>query len=307
MKNENVKPRVAIVGLGLLGSALAERLMGQGFDVAGFDIDASRRQVLTQMGGAVVENAIQLSARDCLLLSLPDSNVSADVVREIAPHCTRGLVILDTTTGQPGQMMQIAQQAAACGVVYVDMTVVGSSEQAKRGEIALLVGCANDERDGVGPLVDRIAPIADAISQRHWFLGERGRAAQMKLVVNLVLGLNRAVLGEALALAEGVGLDAADTLDVLRNTAAYSRVMDTKGDKMVRRDYAPQARVRQHHKDVTLIQQMAAENRASTPLTDLQQRLLTGLIDRGFGDCDNSAVIEAFRPDALQANAPSTS
>ena len=116
----------------------------------------------------------------------------------------------------------------------------------------------------------------------------------MKLVINLVLGLNRAVLAEGLNLAYRAGIDPAAALDVLKATPAYSTAMDTKGAKMVNRDYALQAKLSQHLKDVTLIRALARRSGAATPLSDVHEELLTFAASAGLGDSDNSAIIEAY-------------
>ncbi len=117
----------------------------------------------------------------------------------------------------------------------------------------------------------------------------------MKLALNLVLGLNRAVLAEGLTFAEALGLDPQVALAVLQAGPAWSRVMETKGAKMLRRDFVPEARLSQHLKDVRLI--LAAGERAGAPLplSALHQELLERAEAAGFGAADNSAVIEAWR------------
>jgi 3-hydroxyisobutyrate dehydrogenase-like beta-hydroxyacid dehydrogenase len=116
----------------------------------------------------------------------------------------------------------------------------------------------------------------------------------MKLVVNLVLGLNRAVLAEGLAFARGCGLDLPRVLEVLQAGAAYSRVMDAKGARMLARDFRPQARLRQHLKDVELILDEARRVGAKAPLSELHRELLRRVVEQGSGDEDNSAVIRAY-------------
>ena len=118
----------------------------------------------------------------------------------------------------------------------------------------------------------------------------------MKLVVNLAIGLNRAVLAEALAFGESYGFESEKVLEVLMASPGHSRMMDSKGQKMVDRDFAPQARLRQHLKDVRLILDAAKCTSASTPLTELHATLLQQLADAGFGDEDNSAILRAFLP-----------
>jgi 3-hydroxyisobutyrate dehydrogenase-like beta-hydroxyacid dehydrogenase len=117
----------------------------------------------------------------------------------------------------------------------------------------------------------------------------------MKLVTNLVLGLNRAALAEGLAFAQALGLEGAATLEVMRRSMAYSRIMDTKGEKMVLRDFAPQAKLSQHLKDVRLMME-AAE--LTLPLTWAHRALLEKAVALGYGELDNSAVICAYGDDA---------
>jgi 3-hydroxyisobutyrate dehydrogenase-like beta-hydroxyacid dehydrogenase len=108
--------------------------------------------------------------------------------------------------------------------------------------------------------------------------------------------LNRAALAEGLVFAERIGIDMSDALQVLTASAAYSRIMDAKGPKMVGRDYAPQARLSQHLKDVRLIQAAGRSADIALPLTTTHQQMLELAENRGFGDHDNCAVIEAWRP-----------
>jgi 3-hydroxyisobutyrate dehydrogenase-like beta-hydroxyacid dehydrogenase len=110
-----------------------------------------------------------------------------------------------------------------------------------------------------------------------------------------VLGLNRAALAEGLAYGEARGFDGALLLRVLQAGPAASRIMETKGPKMLARDYSPEARLRQHHKDVRL---MLASGRA-LPLTEAHERILAAAEAMGLGDEDNSALIEVYRRDIV--------
>jgi 3-hydroxyisobutyrate dehydrogenase-like beta-hydroxyacid dehydrogenase len=117
----------------------------------------------------------------------------------------------------------------------------------------------------------------------------------MKLVVNLVLGLNRAALAEGLAFADMLRISPRQALEILQETAAYSRVMETKGPKMVSEDFAPQARLRQHLKDVRLMLSQASLRGRKLPFSALHASLLEELVQQGLGDLDNSAIVEALR------------
>jgi 3-hydroxyisobutyrate dehydrogenase-like beta-hydroxyacid dehydrogenase len=273
---------IALIGVGLVGSALAERFRQAGRLVVGYD---RRPEALTGLTAAGSARAAAESS-PIVVLSLPDSDAVADVMAEILPVLSRRTVI-DTTTGDPDRTADLGQGLRGAGVDYVDATIAGSSREVREGTVIIMAGGEPDVVRGCEPL---FRPFAS-----KWFhVGPWGSGARMKLVVNLVLGLNRAVLAEGLAFAGAQGLNPASALEVLKAGAAYSRVIDTKGPKMISADFAPEARLRQHHKDVGLI--LAAAERAGLelPLSRVHDRLLSDLEGQGMGDLDTSAIVRAF-------------
>jgi 3-hydroxyisobutyrate dehydrogenase-like beta-hydroxyacid dehydrogenase len=122
------------------------------------------------------------------------------------------------------------------------------------------------------------------------YAGPAGSAAKLKLATNLVLGLNRAALIEGLAFAGALGLDPALTLQALREGLAYSRIMDSKGPKLLAGDFTPQARLGQHAKDVALMLAAASDAGLKLPLSHTHWQLLRAAMDAGWGDLDNSAL-----------------
>jgi 3-hydroxyisobutyrate dehydrogenase-like beta-hydroxyacid dehydrogenase len=122
-------------------------------------------------------------------------------------------------------------------------------------------------------------------------VGRVGNGARMKLVTNLVLGLNRAALAEGLAFASALGLEGAATLEVMRRSMAYSRIMDTKGEKMINGDFTTQAKLSQHLKDVRLI---LSASTLDLPLSAAHCALLEKAVTLGLGDLDNSALIRTY-------------
>jgi 3-hydroxyisobutyrate dehydrogenase-like beta-hydroxyacid dehydrogenase len=136
--------------------------------------------------------------------------------------------------------------------------------------------------------------VFDCFARQVFYVGPCGSGARMKLVVNLVLGLNRAVLAEGLAFARSVGVSPERALEILKTGAAYSHVMDTKGAKMLRGDFTPQAKLSQHLKDVRLILSLGKKSGAELPLSKLHRQLLERLEAAGCGTLDNSAIIKAF-------------
>lgn len=285
-------PEIGFIGLGLLGSAMSERLLAAGWTVRGFDVDPARRSEHAARGGDSVEVAPLAAESEVLLLSLPNSDVVESVLAQIESSLVRGQIIVDTTTGAPDRVEQTGQRLAEQGVDYLDATVGGSSQQARDGEAIIMCG-------GDDAAFSRCGSLFDALSRQTFHLGPCGSGSRMKLVLNLVLGLNRAVLGEGLAFAQASGIDPSVALDVLKSGPSWSRVMETKGQKMLTSDFAAQARLAQHLKDVRLINAAGTTAGAVMPLSELHERLLTELVNAGLGDLDNSAVIRAF--DASQS------
>ena len=275
---------IGLVGIGLLGAALGERMQAARHDVVGFDLNPARLKSFFPAA-----SAREVASR-CLtiVLCLPDSHVVAAVIAELAEQLATGSMVIDATTGDPDDTIRMAAMLRERGVGHVDAAIVGSSEQARRGEAVVLIG-------GEPADVERAEAVLGSWSDRRFHVGPSGSGAHLKLVVNLVLGLNRAALAEGLALAEASGIDPAAALEVLKATPARSAVMDTKGEKMVARDFAPQARLSQHLKDVRLIRELASRVGALTPLSDVHQQLLERGVALGLGDADNSAVLGVYR------------
>lgn len=279
---------IGLIGLGLLGSAIADRLLKAGLSVTGYDVQQDATTRFRQAGGQVANSARDVAAGcRCVILSLPNSDIVDQVLDEIASELKPGSVIIDTTTGDPQRTRRSATALSSRQVELVDATVLGSSAVTRAGESVLMVGASAEALETCGE-------VLGAISGQIHHVGPVGSGQEMKLVANLVLGLNRAVLAEGLHFAGTLGLDLNRVLDVLKSGAAYSTVMDAKGHKMITGDFEPQARLSQHLKDVRLILQHAQDAGTQLPLSQLHQQLLQSVETGGGGNLDNSAVIRAW-------------
>lgn len=281
--------QIGLIGLGLMGNALGERLLRGGFDVLGWDISPERREDLRRLGGRAAGSCGEVFAA-CLrvVLSLPNLEVVAQVVHENDAGLRNGHLLVDTTTGSPKQAEALGKQLASRGIFYLDATVSGSSAQVRAGEVIVMAG-------GPREVFQRCEDLFCCFARHAFHLGPCGSGAKMKLVTNLVLGLNRAALAEGFALAEHLHLDLQETCAILRESMAYSRIMDTKGPKMLSGDFTPQAKLSQHLKDVRLMLEAAADSGARLPLTQTHKELLAAAEAAGLGELDNSAILEMFR------------
>ena len=284
--------RIGLIGLGLVGTALAEVLLKRGFELTGFDIDRQRCGLLQERGGKVAASVSErVASVDCLMLSLPDSSIVKSVMTgpdgvlqsEILPACC-----IDTTTGDPEDTVRIQRLCAERNMSFLDATISGSSKQIARRQGVFMAG-------GDESAFKMCRPVLDVLSDKVFYLGPSGSGSRAKLAGNLILGLNRAALAEGLVFAEELGLDLESFLELVKQTPAYSAVMDSKGAKMIRADFTPESRIRQHRKDVALILKYAEKAHRQLPLSTVHLDLLDKAIAAGDADLDNAAIIKELR------------
>ncbi|MCA9097026.1 MAG: NAD(P)-dependent oxidoreductase [Planctomycetaceae bacterium] len=279
---------IGLIGVGLLGSAIAQRLINAGYSLVGFDLNPDRAAWLSQQGGSSAAKASEIFARcNQIILSLPTSRHVAELIDSLEIPPRNGTLLIDTTTGSPDEALDMGERLAASNVDYLDATILGSSHDLTIGQAILMAG-------GKDKAFARALPIVEHLIKKSFHVGSWGAGSKMKLVVNLVLGLNRAVLAEGLSFAAQLGFEPQTTLDILSSGVAYSSVMETKGPRMLAGEFTPQARLKQHHKDVRLILEQAAARELPLPLSELHERLLSDCIEAGWGDLDNSAIIKLW-------------
>jgi 3-hydroxyisobutyrate dehydrogenase-like beta-hydroxyacid dehydrogenase len=282
-------PPIGLIGLGLMGGAFASRLLSAGFAVIGCDIDASCRAALARQGGKSVTAAGEV-LRSCerVILSLPSHREVGQVIAAADGALHPGHIIIDTTTGDPEHSGMLAGELAGRGVTYLDATISGNSAQVREGTAVVMVGGDPNAFAACGDVLAKLGC-------ESFHTGPSGSGAKMKLVTNLVLGLNRAALAEGLALGETIGLDAGLTLRVMRRSPAYSRAMDVKGEKMIHSEFSPDARLSQHLKDVRLMLEMGAQAGLPMTLSAAHCKVLEEAEAAGLGALDNSALIQVLR------------
>jgi 3-hydroxyisobutyrate dehydrogenase-like beta-hydroxyacid dehydrogenase len=278
---------VGVVGLGLVGEALARRLIEAGFAVVGVDVDPARGARFTGYGGRAVASVAELArAAPRILIAVFNTEQVTAVIEDLIG--AGGTLATVHSTCDPDQLAALAARVAPRGFTVLEVPLSGSSAQIRRGEGVGLLG-------GSEAALARVADILDVVCPRRFALGAIGNGSRAKLAVNLVLGLNRAALAEGLAFGERLGLDPAAFLDVLKGSAAYSQVMDTKGPKMVARDFASEGKVTQHLKDLHLVLDQAQARGQELPMGALNTALLEACVAHGEGELDNSIVIEEIR------------
>jgi 3-hydroxyisobutyrate dehydrogenase-like beta-hydroxyacid dehydrogenase len=283
---------IGLVGLGLVGAAIAERLLAGEFDVVGFDINPAKCDHIKELGGKTRNSPAEVAQEiDCVVLSLPDTQVVRQVVEGpggILQAKTPPTYIIDTTTGDPEETMALAQQLAERSIYFLDATISGSSQQVRDKKAVFMVG-------GDKAAFETCMDVFETLTEKVFYLGPSGNGSKAKLASNLILGLNRLALAEGLVFAGKLGLEPEAFFELLKVTPAYSAIMDTKGKKMLNGDFTPQARLRQHHKDVSIILKYAEKAAQELPLSAVHLDVLQKAIAAGEGELDNSAVIREIK------------
>lgn len=289
---------VGLVGLGLVGTAIAERLLEAGFALIGTDIDAAACARLERMGGKSAASAAEV-ARSCgrIVIAVFDTDQVEAVLMgpggvAEAVAATGPKIALVASTCDPERIDALADRVGRQGIDLLEFPLSGTSAQVKNGEAVAFVG-------GSKETMETCTDVVTAIVREAHFMGAAGTGGRTKLAVNLILGLNRAALAEGLVYAERLGLSPARFLQVARKSAAYSQVMDVKGEKMVAGDFSPHGKIVQSLKDFTLILESAAAAGQALPLATVYRTLMRGCLAHREGELDNCAVIEEIRRSRL--------
>lgn len=286
----NTPATIGILGLGLVGHALASRLQTCGHRVTGFDPSPAAHSSAQAAGINLVSAPEELTSQcDVIVICVLDDSMLASCIKGIVAQAGMTKLVLSCVTASVLATEHAASLVTAQHMDFADMPLLGSSRQIAQGDALGLLGSSDSVLQRWGSL------FADACP-RYRHVGASGYGVRAKLACNLVLGLNRAALAEGLALATMLGLDGSNFLELLRESPAYSRSVDVAGPRMVARDFMPASRIRQHRKDLALILQQGERAGLNLSLTLAHAELLDRAIEQGLGELDNVAVIAAILP-----------
>ena len=280
---------IGIVGLGLLGHAVASRLRAAGHRLVGFDVVAERRDAFAKLGGEVLGSGADVTKRaDCVCTLLPSLAAVEDVIlREIAEAARPGTTVVQMSTISPALTERLARDVQTRGLEFLDCPISGTSGMVERGSGIIFVG-------GERAVFERWQPILTSILPRAVHVGRAGQAMTLKLIANLLVALNSAAAAEALLMARRADLDLGVVLEVLTSSAATSSMLEVRGPLIVREEFPAQMKLDLFMKDLHLIQDAARTVGAPLPLTDVAERLYGAARDDGHGGEDLAVVVRAL-------------
>ena len=280
--------RLGLVGVGLLGSAVASRLLARGFEVTGYDVRPAQVSALAASGlraAASVTDAVAGADAVITILTTPAVVeavwLAADGVFATAPKTA---VLMQMSTVSPALNRRLGEEAARRGFQFLETPVSGTSTAVTKGGGTILVG-------GEAALVEACTPIFEAIAAKTVHVGAVGAGAVAKLAANLVGGLSAIALAEALVLGAKAGVAPATLLEALKQSPVRSSAMETRGPLMVRHEFPPHIRLDLYLKDFALMLDEGKRLGVPMPLTSVAHQLCTATSAAGRGDEDLAVVI----------------
>jgi 3-hydroxyisobutyrate dehydrogenase-like beta-hydroxyacid dehydrogenase len=280
--------RIGILGVGLLGGAVASRLLAKGFEVVGYDTRSAQVAALAGAGlRAAADPAQAVAGADAVFTILTTPDVVESVwlgAGGLLDTAARGTALLQMSTIGPGLAARLGEAARARGHAFLDTPISGTSTAVARGDGTIFVG-------GAAALLERCRPVFDAIAAKTVHVGPVGAASVAKLAANLVGGINAIALAEALVLGAKAGVAPATLLEALRQSPVASRSMDMRGPLMVSHKFEPHIRLDLFLKDFGLMLDEARRLGMPLPLTSVAHQLCTATSAAGHGDEDLAAVI----------------
>ena len=280
------KVQIGVIGLGLMGSRLTRRLHAEGWKVQAWNRNPGPADVLRREGVGIAASVWELVGEsDVVLSSLANDEAVYSVYFDqggVFSAARRGTIVLEMSTISPDLSCLLHRQACTMGIKFLDLAVSGSTPAVEAGTITLLAG-------GDQKTFEQCAPIYESIARQWFLIGPGSSGILMKLVVNLLLGLDMQAIAEAVSLGEHLKIDRAVLLDVLSKTTVIPPAFMGKFQKIRNGDYSPEFPLRLMSKDMDLVMDAARAAGANLPAATVAQSVLASNVS-AHGDLDLAAI-----------------
>ncbi len=284
--------RIAFVGLGTMGAAMAANLRRAGFEVTGWNRSVGRGDDLAGLGGGVATSAAEAARTADIVVVCVSDTPDVEAVLFGADGVVEGLreggLVVDCSTISPGATAGFARRLRERGIGFVDAPVSGGSEGARNATLTILVGGEPED-------TERAWPVLQAMGKTITHFGPAGSGQAVKAVNQVVLAGAYLGVAEGMVLAMKAGLDPVAVAEALNGGAARSWVMENRSGRMIDNAYPLGFRTSLHLKDLAIALELARDTGTALPVTALCAAIESGLVARGYGDEDVSNVARAIR------------
>jgi 3-hydroxyisobutyrate dehydrogenase len=281
--------RIGFIGLGNMGGGMASRLAESGYEIAVYNRTREKSEAVGEVGARVAESAAD-AARDAdvLMLSLADQNVVTSMLfgpGGALETLRQGAYVVDMSTVTPAFARDLAAKAGEAGYRALDACVLGAPMHARTGELRVMVGASEEDFHAV-------EPILDTIGKEVTYLGENGMGATMKLVLNMLMGVQMPALAEAVVFGERAGLPRDKILEMIANSGYSSPVMSFRCKMMGERAFRRAAfKLGLMRKDMMLVLSESQGLGVPMPVAESAYSMLTAAYQQGLGDLDVAAML----------------
>jgi 3-hydroxyisobutyrate dehydrogenase len=264
------KVTLGFIGLGNMGSRIAQRLLDHSYPLVAYDRDIAKAEAVAANRGFAAKSIPELARTADVILSCLSNDEAVQSVyagpEGVLAKARPGTIVLEMSTISPQSSRELHRLGSESGIEVLDVAISGSTPAAEQGTLTLLAGGNQD-------LFRAAEPIFQSIAKQYFLLGGPGSGTAMKLVVNTLLGLGMQAIAEAVVLGETVGLNRERLLEVLSKTAVIAPAHVGKLARVAINDYTPQFPLRLMNKDFQLILKAAAEAHTSMPATEAAFRV----------------------------------
>jgi L-threonate 2-dehydrogenase len=281
---------VGIIGLGIMGGAIARNLVERGWEVVGFDTDPARRSELALAGVTIADDTSAVAARAAVIMtSLPNADAAAAVATEIAASGQSPRIVIELSTFTIADKARFRAILEPAGHIALDCPLSGTGAQAA---VRDLVVYASGDKAAIA----RCAGLFADFAKQSADLGEYGNGSRMKFVANHLVAIHNVASAEAMLLAERAGLDLNQVIEMIAPGAGGSRMFQMRAPMMASRSYEPATmRISTWKKDMAIIAEFASEVGCETPLFTMTQPVYTQAMAMGLGNQDTAAVFEVLK------------
>lgn len=280
---------VGLIGLGNMGTAIAERLLDAGYPLVVNNRTPEKAEPLVARGAVAASTPGELAEQaDVVVTSLADDEAFEAVAADVLAAARPGTVLVDVSTVSPAASARVGSLAEAASVRYLRAPVSGNPNVVRAGNLAFIVSGARETLDEVEPVIRAIGPTVH-------YVGEGEEARIVKLAINLMLAVLAQAMSEALVLGEAAGVSRAALLEVMGGSAAGAPFVKYKAEPLLRDDYSATFTTALMKKDVDLALDAADEAGVELPLTREMEGHLRAAIDAGYANDDFIALFLHLR------------
>jgi putative dehydrogenase len=287
---------VGIVGLGIMGSAIARNLVDRGWRVIGFDIDPAKNAELAGAGVVIADDVVQLT-RDTpvIMTSLPTPAAVERVAHEIASSGQPPKIVIELSTLSLADKLRFQAILQTGHHIPLDCPLSGTGAQARLRDLVVYAS-------GDSHAIEKCMGLFADFAKQSADLGRYGNGSRMKFVANHLVAINNVAAAEAMLLAERAGLDPKLVVDMVGPGAGGSRMFQLRAPMMVDRTYEPATmKVSTWKKDMAIIAEFAEDVGCDTPLFTLSQPVYTEAMAMGLGDQDTASVFEVLKKTIIKS------